>query len=72
MDEYFQNSLARESEEMDRIRAAVREAGIFVVLGYSERHRGSLYISQVRRPSHPGPPPRATFGSTSPIQPNHH
>ncbi|KAB2571463.1 Nitrilase [Lasiodiplodia theobromae] len=46
MDEYFQNSLARESEEMDRIRAAVREAGIFVVLGYSERHRGSLYISQ--------------------------
>lgn len=49
MDEYFQNSLERESEEMDRIRAAVREAGIFVVLGYSERYRGSLYIAQVRR-----------------------
>ncbi|KAK7701230.1 hypothetical protein SLS57_011831 [Botryosphaeria dothidea] len=46
MDEYFQNSLERESEEMDRIRAAVREAGIFVVLGYSERYRGSLYIAQ--------------------------
>lgn len=47
MDEYFRNSLERESEQMDRIRAAVREAGIFVVLGYSERYRGSLYIAQV-------------------------
>ncbi|KAL5334413.1 nitrilase [Aspergillus crustosus] len=46
MDEYFRNSLERESDEMDRIRAAVRDAGIFVVLGYSERHRGSLYIAQ--------------------------
>jgi hypothetical protein len=47
MDEYFRNSLERESEQMDRIRAAVREAGIFVVLGYSERYQGSLYIAQV-------------------------
>lgn len=47
MNEYFHNSLQRESEEMDRIRAAVKEAGVFVVLGYSERHNGSLYISQV-------------------------
>ncbi|EOD47008.1 putative aliphatic nitrilase protein [Neofusicoccum parvum] len=46
MDEYFQNSMARESDEMDRIRAAVREAGIFVVLGYSERYRGTLFIAQ--------------------------
>lgn len=48
MDEYYHNSLSRESEQMDRIRATVRDAGIFVVLGYSERDRGSLYISQVR------------------------
>lgn len=32
---------------MDQIRAAVREAGVFVVLGYSERYRGTLYIAQV-------------------------
>ncbi|GAW18440.1 hypothetical protein ANO14919_079160 [Xylariales sp. No.14919] len=46
MDEYFRNSLERESEEMDRIRTAVKEAGLFCVLGYSERYRGSLYIAQ--------------------------
>ncbi|KAM5342168.1 hypothetical protein ACJ41O_015199 [Fusarium nematophilum] len=45
MTEYFKNSLVRESEEMDRIREAVREAGVFCVLGYSERHNGTLYIS---------------------------
>lgn len=50
MDEYFRNSLVKESPEMDRIRDAVREAGIFVVLGYSERHNGSMYIAQVSRP----------------------
>ena len=32
---------------MDRIRAAVRKAKMFVVLGYSERCRGSIYIAQV-------------------------
>lgn len=47
MDEYFRNSLVRDSEEMRRICAAVKEAGIFVVLGYSERYQGSLYIAQV-------------------------
>lgn len=31
---------------MDRIREAVKDAGIFVVLGYSERDGDSLYISQ--------------------------
>lgn len=36
---------------MDRIREAVREAGIFVVLGYSERCKGSIYIAQVSRGS---------------------
>lgn len=49
MDEYFRNSLERDSEEMNRIRCAVKEAGIFCVLGYSERYQGSLYISQVRK-----------------------
>lgn len=47
MNEYFENSLEKESKEMESIKAAVREAGVFVVLGYSERYRGSLYISQV-------------------------
>ncbi|KAB8202981.1 carbon-nitrogen hydrolase [Aspergillus parasiticus] len=46
MNEYFENSMERESEEMERIKVAVREAGVFVVLGYSERYRGSLYIAQ--------------------------
>ncbi|KAL2837953.1 carbon-nitrogen hydrolase [Aspergillus pseudoustus] len=32
--------------EMNHIRAAVKKAGIFVVLGYSKRYQGSLYISQ--------------------------
>ncbi len=44
------NSLAKESPEMDRIRAAVKKANIFVVLGYSERAGGSLYIAQVPLP----------------------
>lgn len=47
MNEYFQNSLVKVSSEMDQIRAAVKEAGMFCVLGYSERYRGSLYIAQV-------------------------
>lgn len=47
MDEYFRNSLERDSPEMRRICAAVKEAGVFVVLGYSERYRGTLYIAQV-------------------------
>ncbi|OQV07539.1 hypothetical protein CLAIMM_11962 [Cladophialophora immunda] len=44
--EYQANSLGRESAEMDKIRASVKKAGIFVVLGYSERARGSLYMAQ--------------------------
>lgn len=47
MNEYFHNSLEKESAEMEEIKTAVREAGVFVVLGYSERYNGSLYISQV-------------------------
>lgn len=44
--QYMANSLSRESPEMDAIRQAVREAGIFIVLGYSERDGGSIYIAQ--------------------------
>jgi nitrilase len=46
INEYVANSLVKESPEMDSIRAAVEEAGIFAVLGYSERAGGSLYIAQ--------------------------
>lgn len=45
--EYQANSMALHSKEMDRIREAVREAGVNVVLGFSERDGGSLYIAQV-------------------------
>jgi len=43
---YMDNSMAKISGEMDRIRAAVKEASVFVVLGYSEREGASLYIAQ--------------------------
>ncbi|KAG7147936.1 Nitrilase like protein [Verticillium longisporum] len=46
MDEYLHNSLVKDSDEMRRICAAVKEAGAFVVLGYSERFKGRLYIAQ--------------------------
>ena len=48
MHKYMSNSLVKNSPEMTRIQEAVREAGIFVVLGYSERAGASLYIAQVR------------------------
>lgn len=38
--------MSKISPEMDRIRAAVKKAGIAVVLGYSERDGASLYIAQ--------------------------
>ncbi|OAL06255.1 carbon-nitrogen hydrolase [Phaeosphaeriaceae sp. SRC1lsM3a] len=43
---YFDNSMAIDSPQMRQIQNAVKEAGIFVVLGFSERSGGSLYISQ--------------------------
>ncbi|WP_293396035.1 carbon-nitrogen hydrolase family protein [Nevskia sp.] len=43
---YHQNSPRAEGPEMDRIRRAAREHGIVVVLGYTERDAGSLYIAQ--------------------------
>lgn len=44
--QYMANSLARNSPEMDAIKTAVKEAGIFIVLGYSERDAGSIYMAQ--------------------------
>ena len=43
---YFDNSLAYDSAEAQRIRDAARQSGITVVLGLSERSGGSLYIAQ--------------------------
>ncbi|PON28863.1 hypothetical protein TGAM01_v201971 [Trichoderma gamsii] len=40
--EYMANSLVKESPEMDQIREAVKKAGIFIVLGYSERDGDSF------------------------------
>ncbi|TVY23592.1 Nitrilase [Lachnellula hyalina] len=44
--QYMANSMAKVSPEMNRIRAACKEAGVFTVLGYSERDGASLYIAQ--------------------------
>ncbi|PTB63209.1 carbon-nitrogen hydrolase [Trichoderma citrinoviride] len=43
---YHANSMTRDSPQMKRIMAAVKEAGMFVVLGYSEREDSSIYIAQ--------------------------
>jgi len=43
---YFDNSLTYDSPQADRLRAAVKEAGLTAVLGLSERSGGSLYIAQ--------------------------
>ena len=45
--EYQANALALHSPEMDRIREAVKEADVNIVLGFAERDGGSLYIAQV-------------------------
>ncbi|KAF2797978.1 putative nitrilase [Melanomma pulvis-pyrius CBS 109.77] len=44
--EYMNNSLIKDSPQMRRIQEAVKEAGMFVVLGYSERDGASLYMAQ--------------------------
>lgn len=44
--EYAQNSMTSEGPEMGRIRVAAREAQIYVVLGYSAKVGGSLYMAQ--------------------------
>ncbi|KAL6882163.1 Carbon/nitrogen hydrolase-like protein [Trichoderma longibrachiatum] len=44
--QYHANSMIRDSPQMKRILAAVKKAGIFVVLGYSERDGATIYIAQ--------------------------
>ncbi|KAF2114461.1 putative nitrilase [Lophiotrema nucula] len=44
--DYMHNSLVKESPQMRRIQEAVKETGMFVVLGYSERDGASLYMAQ--------------------------
>lgn len=43
---YHENSLVMDSESAQRISDAARKAGIHVVLGFSEKAGGSLYIAQ--------------------------
>ena len=47
--EYLQNSMSKDSPQMARICAAVKKQGMFVVLGYSERDKSSMFICQVCR-----------------------
>jgi nitrilase len=44
--QYMANSLVKDSPEMKRIQSAVKDAGMCVVLGYSERDGASLYMGQ--------------------------
>lgn len=44
--QYAQNSLDSHGPEMDRIRAAAKKAGVYVVLGYSAKVGGSLFMAQ--------------------------
>ncbi len=43
---YFDNSLSYDSVQAEKLRDAVRSAGITAVLGLSERSGGSLYLAQ--------------------------
>jgi len=43
---YNENSLEIDSDEFRSIQTAARKNDIFVCFGFSERHRGTLYISQ--------------------------
>ena len=44
---YFEQSMTADGPEAQRIAAAARANGIWVVLGYTERAAGSLYIAQL-------------------------
>jgi len=44
--QYYRNSVEVDSSHMYQIRCAARAARIMVILGYSERDKGSLYMSQ--------------------------
>jgi aliphatic nitrilase len=70
---YSENSMTRDGAEMNRIAAAAAEHGIHVVLGFSERGGGSLYMAQafiddtgtllsVRRKLKPTHVERSVFG----------
>lgn len=43
---YFDNSLAYDSPQADKLRSAVQRTGLTAVLGLSERDGGSLYLAQ--------------------------
>lgn len=43
---YNENSLEVDSDEFRSIQAAARKHDIYVCFGFSERHRGTLYIAQ--------------------------
>ncbi|KAK43460.1 amidohydrolase [Caballeronia jiangsuensis] len=43
---HFENSLSLEDERFETIKSAAARNGIYVVLGFSERSGGSLYIAQ--------------------------
>ncbi|KAF4878071.1 Arylacetonitrilase [Colletotrichum siamense] len=43
---YYRNSIDVRSDHMERIRMAARNANIVVVVGISERDKGSLYMAQ--------------------------
>lgn len=45
---YQKNSLVLNSPEYNKIRRAVRDAGIWAVVGFSERAGSTLYMAQVR------------------------
>jgi nitrilase len=73
---YHDNSMAADGPEAQRIRDAAAEHGVHVVLGYSERAGGSLYIAQLligpdgeliaaRRKLKPTHVERAVFGEGS-------
>ena len=44
---HFNNCITANGPEMQHIAKAARDAGVYVVLGYSEREAGSLYIAQM-------------------------
>lgn len=44
---YHENSMTANGPEAARIAEAARDNAVFVVLGYSERYHGSLYIGQL-------------------------
>ncbi|MGY4312330.1 putative amidohydrolase [Bradyrhizobium sp. JR3.5] len=43
---YFDNSLSYDSPQAEKLRLAVKKAGMTAVLGLSERDGGSLYLAQ--------------------------